>query len=78
MSKFPNSPGIRWMVFADVWMFICPLQFMGCNVGHVVLYCSHMIMTWVWSGHVIMKKNDAMSPWIPVLTTSSKTQNQNG
>ena len=43
MSKFPNSPGIRWMVFADVWMFICPLQVMCLQCRSHDSSCSHMI-----------------------------------
>ena len=66
------------MVFADVWMFICPLQVMWLQCGSCGSDCGHMIMTWVQSGHMITKKTMLQvlgyQPWIPVQDKKSKWQ----
>ena len=63
MSKFPYSPGIRWIVFAAVWMFFGLKWVMW-------FWCrSHDSSC----GHVITM---VMHPWIQALDTSVKTKSK--
>ena len=77
MSKFPNSPGIRWMVFADVWMSFCPLQVMWLQCRSHDSDHSHVIGDLGPIRSHDQEESDATSPWILALDTSSKSQSQN-
>ena len=69
VQNFQISPGIRWMVFADVWMFIwVHYRSHGCDVGDVILSHGHVIgnlgpiRSCDWEALRVL----GYWPWIPV------------